>query len=171
MPRRKSAGSHADQHGASERFDSPREYVHWEPSGKRRTPSVLNQTSQMLSSAGHALSGDGDEAVVILGALAGVAIGTALGIAEKRRQAAAQKDEAPHDDPPQSSPTKHAGALHNDPSQPSSTQQGGAPPDHPSQSAQAQRSEPPHNDSTQPSTEPRQEPASQQIEQPMEQSM
>lgn len=143
MPRRKSAGSHTDQHGASERFDSPREYVHWEPSGKRRTTSVLNQTSQMLSSAGHALSGDGDEAVVILGALAGVAIGTALGIAEKRRQAAEQQVTPPHDDPPQSSPTKHAGAPH-DSSQPSPTQA---------------------------TAEPLQEPASQQIEQPMEQSM
>ena len=144
MPRRKSAGSHADQHGASERFDSPREYVHWEPSGKPRKRSVLNQTSQMLSSAGHALSGDGDEAVVILGALAGVAIGTALGIAEKRRQAAAQQAEAPRDNPPQSSPTKHAGAPHDYSSQPSPTQA---------------------------VAEPRQEPASQQIEQPMEQSM
>ena len=144
MPRRKSAGSHTDQHGASERFDSPREYVHWEPSGKRRTTSVLNQTSQMLSSAGHALSGDGDEAVVILGALAGVAIGTALGIAEKRRQATAQHSEAPRNDPPQSSLTKHAGAPHDDSSQPAPTQ---------------------------PTAESRQEPASQQIEQPMEQSM
>ena len=144
MPRRKSAGSHADQYGASERFDSPREYVRGEPSGKRRTPSVLNQTSQMLSSAGHALSGDGDEAVVILGALAGVAIGTALGIAEKRRQATAQHSEAPRDDSPQSSPRQH----------------GDAPPDDSSQPAPAQ-----------PSAEPRQEPSPQQIEQPMEQSM
>ena len=160
MPHRTAAGSHADQHGASARFDSPREYVHWEPSGKPRKRSVLNQTSQMLSSAGHALSGDGDEAVVILGALAGVAIGTALGIAEKRRQAVAQQAEAPRDDPPQSSPTKRTEAPHDDPPQPSSTQQGGAPPDHPSQSSPMQAA-----------AEPRQEPASQQIEQPMEQSM
>ena len=144
MPRRKSAGSHADQHGASERFDSPREYVHWEPSGKPRKRSVLNQTSQMLSSAGHALSGDGDEAVVILGALAGVAIGTALGIAEKRRQAASQQSDAPRDDPAQSSPAQPTEAPHDDP---------------------------PQSSLTQASAEPRLEPSSQQVEQPMEQSM
>ena len=144
MPRRKSAGSHAGQYGASERFDSPREYVRGEPSGKRRTPSVLNQTSQMLSSAGHALSGDGDEAVVILGALAGAAVGLAIGAAEKHSQTAAQQAEA----------------LRDNSSQPAPTKQTEAPPDDSSQPAPAQ-----------PSAEPLQEPASQQIEQPMEQSM
>ena len=144
MARHKAASSHTDQHGASERFDPPREYVRGEPSGKRRTPSVLNQASRMLSSAGHALSGDGDEAVVILGALAGAAAGLAIGVAEKRRQSAAQQAEAPHDDPPQSAPAKQTEAPHNDPSQPAPAQ---------------------------PSAEPRQEPSSQQIQQPMEQSM
>ncbi|MBE6909819.1 MAG: hypothetical protein E7474_09685 [Ruminococcaceae bacterium] len=144
MAHRKAASSHTDQHGASERFDPPREYVRGEPSGKRRTSSVLNQTSQILSSAGHALSGDGDEAVVILGALAGAAVGLAIGAAEKRSQTAAQQTEAPRDDPPQSAPTEQAEAPHNDSSQPASAQL---------------------------SMEPQQEPASQQIEQPMEQSM
>jgi hypothetical protein len=144
MPRRKSAGSHADQHDASERLDSSREYVHREPSRERRTTSVLNQTSQILSSAGHALSGDGDEAVVILGALAGAAVGLAIGVAEKHKQAVARQSEAPRNDPPQSSLTKRTEAPHDDSSQPAPTQ---------------------------PSAESRQEPASQQIEQPMEQSM
>lgn len=135
----------ADWHSAftDESHSSSDEYIHRELSGKYHTLHVLNQTSRMLSSASHALS-DGDEAVVILGTLAGAVIGTALGIAEKRRQAAARQAEAPRDDPPQSSPR----------------QQGDAPPDDSSQPAPAQ-----------PSAEPLQEPASQQIEQPMEQSM
>ena len=144
MARRKAATSHTDQHGASERFAPPREYVRGEPSGKRRTSSVLNQTSQILSSAGHALSGNGDEAVVILGALAGAAVGLAIGAAEKRSQTPAQQTEAPHNDPPQSSPTKRTEAPHDDSSQPAPAQL---------------------------SMEPQQEPALQQIEQPMEQSM
>lgn len=102
------AGGHAEWYDLPD--DEPREHspehARGEPSGKRRTPSVLNQTSRILSSAGHALSGDGDEAVVILGALAGVAIGTALGIAEKRRQAAAQQSDAPHDNPSQPAPAQ-----------------------------------------------------------------
>ena len=91
------------------------EYTHGELSGKYHTLHVLNQTSRMLSSASHALS-DGDEAVVILGALTGAAIGTVLGIAEKRRQAAAQQSDAPRNDCPQSSPTQASAEPRQEPS-------------------------------------------------------
>ena len=61
----------------------------------------------MLSSASHAL-GDGDEAVVILGALTGAAIGTVLGIAEHHKQSEAEQPAQPSDaargNPPQVEP-------------------------------------------------------------------
>ncbi len=89
--------------------DAPREYsaehTRSEPSEKYRKLSVLNQTSKMLSSASHAL-GDGDEAVVILGALTGAAIGTVLGIAEHHKQSEASQIKPKLGNPPQSTPAQ-----------------------------------------------------------------
>ena len=102
------AGGHAEWYDLPD--DEPREHssehARGEPSGKRRKLSVLGQTSRILSSAGHALSGDGDEAVVILGALAGVAIGTVLGIAEHHKQSEASQIEPTLGNPPQSTPAQ-----------------------------------------------------------------
>ena len=97
----------ADWHSAftDESHSSSDEYTHGELSGKYHTLHVLNQTSRMLSSASHALS-DGDEAVVILGALTGAAIGTVLGIAEHHKQSEASQIEPTLGNPPQSTPAQ-----------------------------------------------------------------
>ena len=97
----------ADWHSAftDESHSSSDEYTHGELSGKYHTLHVLNQTSRMLSSASHALS-DGDEAVVILGALTGAAIGTVLGIAEHHKQSEASQIKPKLGNPPQSTPAQ-----------------------------------------------------------------
>lgn len=97
----------ADWHSAftGESHSSSDECTHGELSGKYHTLHVLNQTSRMLSSASHALS-DGDEAVVILGALTGAAIGTVLGIAEHHKQSEASQIEPTLGNPPQSTPAQ-----------------------------------------------------------------
>ena len=97
----------ADWHSAftDESHSSSDEYTHGELSEKYHTLHVLNQTSRMLSSASHALS-DGDEAVVILGALTGAAIGTVLGIAEHHKQSEASQIKPKLGNPPQSTPAQ-----------------------------------------------------------------
>lgn len=97
----------ADWHSAftDESHSSSDEYTYGELSGKYHTLHVLNQTSRMLSSASHALS-DGDEAVVILGTLAGAAIGTVLGIAEHHKQSEASQIKPKLGNPPQSTPAQ-----------------------------------------------------------------
>ena len=111
---------HADRHDSL--ADAPREYAgghaHSDMSGKYHTLHVLNQTSRMLSSASHALS-DGDEAVVILGALAGAAIGTVLGIAEHHKQSEASQIDPTLGNPPQSTPAQPSA----EPRQDAATQQ------------------------------------------------
>lgn len=110
----------ADWHSAftDESHSSSDEYTHGELSGKYHTLHVLNQTSRMLSSASHALS-DGDEAVVILGALTGAAIGTVLGIAEHHKQSEASQIKPKLGNPPQSTPTQPS----TEPRQDAATQQ------------------------------------------------